>query len=113
MARNFKNFSKSTLASGLAPAGTSLTVAAGEGALFPTAGSGTTFDIVIYNTSAQREVCKCTSRTGDVLTITRAQEGTTALSWNAGDRVGHRLTAEALNEFGSKAFAIAMSVALG
>lgn len=97
MARAYTNFAKSTLAAGIAPAAVSVTVAAGDGALFPAAGAGTTFDCVIYNTSAQREIVSCTSRTGDVLTIVRAQQGTTALTWNAADRIGHRLTAAALN----------------
>lgn len=97
MARIYTNFAYSTLASGIAPATTSLTLDAGDGALFPAAGAGSTFDAVIYNTSLQREIVSCTSRTGDVLTITRAQQGTSALTWNAGDRIGHRLTAGALN----------------
>jgi hypothetical protein len=85
------------LASGIGPAATSLTVSATEGALFPAAGAGSTFDLVIYNTSALREIVSVTARAVDVFTIVRAQQGTTALTWNAGDRVSHRLTADALN----------------
>jgi len=97
MARIYTNFAKSTLLSSIAAGDLSLTVAAGDGALFPAAGAGSTFDAVLYNTSGQREIVSCTSRTGDVLTIVRAQQGTIALAWNAGDRIGHRLTASALN----------------
>lgn len=98
MADAFTNFAKSTLAGGLAPATTALTVQVGDGALFPAAGAGQTFRFVLQNTANQREVCVCTLRTGDVFnTILRNQEGTTALTWNAGDRIGHRLTAAQLN----------------
>lgn len=97
MPRIYTNFAKSTLASGIGAGDLSVTVAAGQGALFPAAGAGNTFDAVIFNTSAQREIVSCTSRTGDVLTIVRAQQGTTALAWNAADGIGHRLTKDALN----------------
>jgi hypothetical protein len=97
MARAYTNFAKSTLSVGLNPADVSITVASGDGALFPAAGAGTTFDCVIFNTAGLKEVVVCTARTGDVLTVTRAAEGTAALTWNAGDRIGHRLTAAALN----------------
>lgn len=97
MARAYTNFAKSTLASGIGSGATSLTVAAGQGALFPSTGGGATFDCVIFNTSAQREVISVTTRATDVFTIVRAQEGTTALTWNASDGIGHRLTAAALN----------------
>lgn len=98
MADAFTNFAKSTLLAGIAPATTTLTVQAGDGALFPTAGAGQTFRFVLQNAANQREVCICTLRTGDVFnTITRNAEGTAALTWNAGDKVGHRLTAAQLN----------------
>lgn len=97
MANIWTNFARSTLATGIAPAAVSITLAAGDGALFPAAGAGSTFTCVIYNTALLREIVLCTSRTGDVLTITRAQEGTTALTWNAADKIGHRLTAASLN----------------
>lgn len=98
MADAFTNFARSTLVGGLAPATTTLTVQAGDGALFPVAGGGQTFRFVLQNSANQREVCICTLRTGDVFnTITRNAEGTLALTWNVGDRVGHRLTAAQLN----------------
>lgn len=97
MARAYTNFAKSTLNTSINAAAVSVTVDAGDGALFPAAGAGTTFDCVIFNTSGVKEVVSCTSRTGDVLTIVRGQEGSAAVAWNAGDGIGHRLTAAALN----------------
>lgn len=98
MADAYTNFAKSTLAGGLAPATVALTVQVGDGALFPAAGAGATYRCVLQNAANQREVILVTARAGDVFTtIVRAQEGTAALTWNAGDRVGHRLTAAGLN----------------
>lgn len=97
MARIYTNFAKSTLLSSIAAGDLALTVAAGDGALFPAAGAGSTFDAVIYNTSGQREIVSVTAVSSDTFTIVRAQQGTLALAWNAGDRIGHRLTAAALN----------------
>lgn len=98
MADAFTNFAKSTLAGGLAPATTALTVQVGDGALFPAAGAGQTFRCVLQNLANQREVILVSVRAGDAFTtIVRAQEGTTALTWNAGDKIGHRLTAAQLN----------------
>jgi hypothetical protein len=66
---NVANNAESTLASGITAVATSLTMAAGEGVKFP----GSNFNITIDG-----EILLCTTRTGDVLTVTRAQEGTTA-----------------------------------
>jgi hypothetical protein len=53
------------------------------------AGAPSTFEIIL-----------CTARSGDNFTnIVRAQEGTTALSWNAGDTVTLLITAGGLNSF--------------
>lgn len=64
-----------TLASTITATATSITVAAGEGALLPSSD----FFILI-----DREILKCTSRTDDVLTVTRGQKGTTAAAHNSG-----------------------------
>ncbi|WP_168709197.1 hypothetical protein [Halomonas borealis] len=45
-----------------------------------------------------REVVHVTGVSGDTLTVARAQEGTTAQAWAAGDGVSHRLTAGVLSE---------------
>ncbi len=81
---NVKNRASSTLASGILAADLSLTVATGEGALFP----ATSFNVTIG-----AEILFCSSRTGDVLTVVRAQEGTTAADALAGDVVELRITA--------------------
>lgn len=98
MSRNaFTNFATTTLASNVTAISSTLTLATGTGALFPAAGSGVVFDCVIVNTHAVREVVRCTARSGDTLTVTRAQEGTTAVAWVTGDIVSHRVSAALLD----------------
>ncbi len=93
-----KNRAISTLASGINDAVTSLSVAAGEGALFPQPGSG-------FHITIDAEILKCTARTTDTLTVTRAQEGTAAAAHSAGAPVQLRTTAILFSEL-QDAFAL-------
>lgn len=99
MARLYANQAYSTLASVITNVATTLTVATGEGARFPSPTGGDTFDVTLENAALSYEVVSCTARSGDVLTIVRAQQGTAAAAWAAGDRVELRLTRDALNNF--------------
>ena len=60
-------------------------------------GASEKFMIVVTNNLGQREVMRVTARATDTLTVVRGQEGTTAIAFNAGDRVSHRLTAGAID----------------
>jgi hypothetical protein len=82
-----------TLASGITSSATSITVASGQGARFPSLGAGDYFYATLINTSNQLEIVKCTARSGDVLTVERAQESTTARAYDVGDRIEIRITA--------------------
>lgn len=93
MAQLFTNNATTTLASGITGVATSLTVSTGTGALFPSPTGADYFLVTLTNLAGNIEIIKCTSRTGDVLTIVRGQEGTTALAWLAGDKVELRITA--------------------
>lgn len=86
-----KNRAKSTLAAGISDVDLSLTVAAGEGAKFPQPGNG--FHITIDD-----EILKCTARSTDTLTVTRAQEGTAAAAHSAGASVQLRITAKLIQD---------------
>jgi len=68
-------------------------VASGQGARFPTLSAGDYFYATLINTSNQLEIVKCTARSADVLTVERAQEGTTARAYDVGDRIEIRITA--------------------
>lgn len=97
MLQQFTNNAASTLAANIGPAALSLTVNTGDGALFPTL-TGAQFFLATLNkvTSGIEyafEVVKVTAVAGDIFTIVRAQEGTTALSFLTGDRVSLRMTA--------------------
>ena len=83
-----------TLAAGITNSATSITVASGQGARFPSLGVGDYFYATLINTSNQLEIVKCTARSGDVLTVVRAQEATTARAYDVGDRIEIRITAQ-------------------
>jgi hypothetical protein len=79
-----KNFAKSTLASGIAAGATSLSVGSGDGAKFPAPATEGSFNIVVWNKTdysdpsddPEKEIIRVTARSTDVMTITKAQEGT-------------------------------------
>lgn len=83
---------------------TTITVASGTGdLLLPSPGSWQFFSITLTKLSAPNgppwEIAYCTGRTGDVLTVLRGQEGTTATTWDVGDNVQLLLTAGVLTGF--------------
>ena len=98
MAMKFTNNATSTLASGITNVATSLTVASGQGALFPTLGGSDYFYCTLANTSGTVEIIKVTAKSSDTFTVVRAQDSTTAVSWNTGDKVELRLVAANLND---------------
>src|SRR5690606_39395112 len=72
---------------------TTIQVAAGCGALFPNPGAGQCFVVVLRNAAGAYGVCHCTGRSGDLLTVERAKEGTAAQHWvNNQTRVECRAT---------------------
>src|SRR5688572_27507900 len=96
-----KNFAYSTVATAPSPAasGTSLTVAAGQGALFPAA----PFNCTVWPSDVQplasnAEVIRVTVKAGDVLTIVRAQEGSDARTIVVGDQIAATITAATLTD---------------
>lgn len=95
----FSNFAFSTLAVGCNTTATSLSLASGTGAKFPTLAAGEYFYATLENASLDREVVKVTARSTDTITVVRGQDNTTARSWNAGDSIALRLNAGALDDF--------------
>lgn len=96
---SFTNNAATTLASGITNVATSLTVASGTGSLFPTLTGSQYFYCTLANNSGTVEIVKVTARTTDTFTITRAQDNTSAVAWNLGDKVELRLVAASLNDF--------------
>lgn len=93
------NNANTKLASPVAAGDTTISVKAGGGELFPSPASGDWFPLALIKPDGQIEIARCTARSGNDLTVLRAQEGTTARSFSAGDRVELRLTKGALDEF--------------
>lgn len=97
------NFAATTVATAPSPAtsGTSLTVAAGAGALFPAA----PFNVTVWPSGAQAtagtaEIVRVTAKASDTFTIVRAQEGSTARSVVVGDQVAQTVTAGLFSDIG-------------
>jgi hypothetical protein len=89
-----------TLALPISNSATTCTLDSGTGALFPNPTGGQVFSVTLISASNPNlyEIAYCTARSGDVLTITRGEEGTTALAWNAGDLAQNLVTAGLLND---------------
>jgi len=96
-----KNFAVSAVAVAPSPAttGTSLTVTAGQGALFPTP----PFNCTIWPTGStasivNAEIVRVTAIVGDVLTIVRMQEGTNARTVVVGDLIANVMSAKVFTD---------------
>src|SRR5438874_1156718 len=77
-------FGYSTLTNSPGTAGTSFTIQTGDGALFAVGQNVTIWPANVQPTKANAEIGRITAIATDTLTITRAQEGTTAKNAQAG-----------------------------
>lgn len=94
------NNAQTVLAAGISSSATSLTVNTGTGSLFPSPVAGSSFfklTIIDAATGSLTEIIHVTARSGDVFTIQRGQEGTTARAWSANDIVANMMTAGTLS----------------
>lgn len=98
----FSNNASSLLASGILSTDTTLTVGAGDGTLFPAIAAGQMAIVTLEDTSGNIEIVRATARTGDTMTILRAQEGTAAAAFASGSRVELRVTAGILGSLFQK-----------
>lgn len=92
----FKNNFEVALAQPTTTSDTTITIRSGSG--FPTLGANerVVATIVDATTGLQFEIITVTAVVGDVLTVQRAQEGTAARAWAAGDMLSIRTTAASL-----------------
>ncbi|SRR6266550_1267283 len=97
----FKNNANSTLAGAITSSAVNANLAPGSGALFPNPSTGQVFAATLIDAATQtlNEVVYVTAIATDTVTILRAQEGTTALNWLAGDFFIHQLTAGQMQSF--------------
>ncbi|MDN7179108.1 hypothetical protein M0D69_14005 [Caballeronia sp. SEWSISQ10-4 2] len=93
MAQKWANNATTTLATDLAPGALSMSVLPGAGVKFPTLAAGDFVQITLIKANGSLEIVRATAKTNDTFTIARAQEGTQALQFLAGERVEARWTA--------------------
>lgn len=102
MPAKFSNNASSSLVGSISSGSTALSVVPGDGSKFPLLAAGEWFVASLVKLVAGApvvEIVKVTARAADVLTIVRAQEGTAAQSFSAGDKIDLRLTAASLSGF--------------
>lgn len=98
------NNATSTLAGSLSAAGTSLIIQSADISKFPVVnhgGTGSDYSLLtLQNSAGTIEIVKVTRHDNGSsgFTIVRAQEGSSASTWNPGDAVACRLTAGVVNE---------------
>jgi hypothetical protein len=92
MGIQLKNNASGTLATAISASDTGIVLTTGNGASFPALGAGDYFYATLESTGGTFEVIKVTARSGDSMTVVRAQEGSTANSFAAGSRIELRVT---------------------
>ena len=98
----YGNNSRTTLGSVMTATQTQLIVATGTGGVMPVLSStGDYYTVTLTQAGAETswEIVKVRSRASDVLTVIRAQEGTSGFAWPVGSKVENRLTVAGLNTF--------------
>lgn len=102
----FSNNAQTTLAETLTSTATTLSVASGGGALFPTPSTGKIFAVTITSATNpdEVEICYCSAVTTDTLTISRGKDNTIAQSFSAGDLVSLFPTAGVTSLFAQAGF---------
>jgi hypothetical protein len=83
----YANNAVGTLASAITNAQTSITLNAGQASLFPNPSAPQVFYATLTDAATQtlKEIVQVTAVSGNIFSVVRGQDGTTALSWNAGD----------------------------
>ena len=100
MAQLLKNNAYGVLASGITDSATSMTLADASRFDAPTGGDYYLATLIRFGDNGAKnewEIVKVTAKASNTLTIVRAQEGTTAVSWPGATQVQMRLTAGSLD----------------
>jgi len=92
----FSNYAVTQLQVGIDTDDTSLTVL--DGSVFTTPGTNE-YELLTLANATDREIVKLTARSGNTLTVVRAQEGSTALDWASGSTISGRITKGSLDRF--------------
>ena len=86
MGVKLKNNAFGTLSAGISDSATTITLSSGQGAKFPTTSADDYFYATLIDSSNNLEVVKVTARSTDSMTVTRAQDNTSARAFLTGDR---------------------------
>lgn len=97
----YANNAAGTLAAGISSTATSLALNAGQAGLFPAPVAPDSFYATLTDAATRTiiEIVLVTQVAGNVFTIQRAQDGTSARAWSAGDIVSQRTIAAELRQF--------------
>lgn len=87
-----------TLSAAINTSATTVTLDSGQGARFPTLGSGDYFFGTLVDTNNNLEIVKVTARSSDSLTVVRGQDGTSGTAFSIGDRFELRPVAALFND---------------
>lgn len=98
-----------TVANAVLATDTTLTLTTGQGARFPALTGGNWFYVTILDANGNKERCKCTNVTGDVLTVTRAVDGSKALAFVALSRVEMHWIAAIIDDLQTQIVAAAVA----
>jgi len=91
-----KNNAFSTLATGITASDTGIVVASGSA--FPALSAGEYFYATLVSQAGTTEIIKVTARVGNSMTVVRAQDGSTAASFQVGSLVEMRVNAATVSE---------------
>lgn len=92
MSIKLANNAVATLVSAISTTDTAVVIQLSEAGRFPALGAGDWHPLTIRNENSALEVVRVTARDSNVLTVVRAQEGTTAQAFDVGAVVELRLT---------------------
>lgn len=95
----YTNNAAGTLNTSITSIDTSITLGTGEGLAFPSPTAGDWFIATLFDNVSVVEIVKCTSRSGDVLTVVRGQEGTSAADFASGSTCTENVTEGTLEAF--------------
>lgn len=96
--RLYSDSATGRLAADITDADTTILLEPGQGVNFPIPSAGDWAILTLEDVDGNKEKVRQTARSGDELTVERAQEGTTARPFVAGSRCELRLTASAFND---------------
>ena len=106
----FANDIVTTTAAAITSSASTITVASGTGNAMP-APDSTQWFVATLTDGTNVEIVKVTNRSGDVLTVSRGQEGTTARDWPAGTLLTIAITANTASNWVQKTLLAALPFA--